>query len=338
MRKFIAVVAVLAIVAAGFAITPANAGPGFFKHLNRTFLFKTVALFAPNPAVYPEQSENHFKYSMKNVIGKTSKFQGMMNNLGPTKPYNADDKTGDWEIVEYCFSDACYNAGITGTTGKEKEAGFEEAMTALFSPHSIASAGKFGMMGTGRVDVWPINEKGTIDSMYFGVMLIPFTVAKMQINNTEVKLTKVLTWDIRNKDKAKRYPMTDSTDTLKVPPVILKGSTYLPMRDMAEKVIGKDFCKVGWDAATKTASYTFEYQNVYYKISLPLDKTTVTLELKTGDGKIFRDNVTVSTPATNYKGSTVVPVRLVSELMGAKVSYEASTKTVTVSMPETISE
>ena len=333
MRKFIAIVAVLAIVAAGFAITPANAGPGFFKHLNRTFLFKPSALFKPHPSIFPVEADNHFYYSMMNLTGKSTKFQAVMNNLGPTKPYDADNKSGDWEIVEFCFSDACYNSGIVGTS-KEKAAGVEEKMTALFSPHSVASVGKFGMMGTGRVDVWPEGNKGTFDSMYFGCLFIPFTMAKMQINNTELKLTKVLTWNISNKDKSKRYPMTDSTDTLKVPPVILNGSTYLPMRDMGEKVIGKDYCKVGWDAATKTASYTFEYQNVYFKMFLPLDKTTVTLELKTGDGKILRDNVTVKTPATNYKGSTVVPVRLVSELMGAKVDYEAATKTVTVYLPD----
>ncbi len=337
MKKIIAIVAVLAIAAVGFS-TPANAGPGFFKHLNRTFLFKFSALFAPNPTVYPYQSNNHFHYSMKNVTDKTQKFQGMMNNLGPTAPYDANTKSGDWEIVEYCFSDACYNAGVTGTTGKEKEPGFEEAMTALFSPHGVASVGKFGQMGTGRVDVWPVGDKGTLDSMYFGCMLIPFTVAKMQIDNKELKLTKCLTWDIRNKDKALRYPMTNSTDTLKVPPVIIKGSTYLPMRDMGEKVIGKDYCQVGWDAATKTASYTFAFKSVYFKMSLPLNSTTVTLELKTGDGKMFKDKVTVKTAAINYNGSTVVPVRMISELLGARVDYEAATKTVTCYFPETASE
>lgn len=334
MRKIIAIVAVLAIVAVSFSFTPANAGPGFFKHLGRTFLFKTSALFKPNPAVYPVEANNHFHYSLKNVLGNTTTFKGLMYDLGPTHPYDASNKSGDWEIIEFCFSDACYNAGTTGETGKEKAPGYEEVMTALFSPHSIASVGKFGMMGTGRVDVWPSSEKGTIDSMYFGCMFIPFTVAKMQIDNKELKLSKCLTWDIRNKDKAKRYPMTDSADTLKVPPVIIKGSTYLPMRDMAEKVIGKDLCKVGWDAKTKTASYTFEYKNVYFKMMLPLDKKTVTLELKTGDGKIFRDNVTVSTAATIYNGSTVVPVRMVSELLGAKVNYEAATKSVTIYFPE----
>lgn len=334
MRKIIAVVAVLAIVAVSFSLTPANAGPGFFKHLGRTFLFKMSALFKPNPTVYPVESNNHFKYSCKNVLGKTTKFQGLMNNLGPTAPYNADDKSGDWEIVEFCFSDACYNAGTTGTTGQEKAAGYEEYMTSLFSPHSIASVGKFGMMGTGRVDVWPLGEKGTLDSMYFGCMFVPFTVAKMQIDNKELKLTKCLSWNITNRDKSKRYPLTDSADTLKVPPVSIKGSTYLPMRDMAEKVIGKEFCNVGWDAKTKTASYTFEYKNVYFKMMLPLDKKTVTLELKTGDGKILRDNVTVKTAATNYNGATVVPVRMVSELLGARVDYDAATKSITIYFPE----
>jgi HJR/Mrr/RecB family endonuclease len=132
--------------------------------------------------------------------------------------------------------------------------------------------------------------------------------------------------------------MTDSADTLNVPPVILKSSTYLPMRDMGEKVIGKDYCKVGWDAATRTASYTFEYKNVYFKMMLPVDKTTVTLELKDGTGKIHRDNVVVKTAATIYQGRTVVPVRMVSELLGAKVDYEAATKTVTVYFPEVIAE
>jgi hypothetical protein len=262
----------------------------------------------------------------------------MMNNLGPTTPYDRDTKSGQWGIVEFCFSDACYNCTVTGTTGKEKEAGYEEAMTAMFSPPDDQAISKFGQMGTGRVDVWPMGDKGTVDSLFFGCMLIPFTVAKMQIDNKQLNLTKCLSWNIRNRDKMKRYTLTDSTDTLKVPPVIIKGSTYLPMRDMGEKVIGKDYCKVGWDNATKTASYTFEYDNVYFKLFLPLNSTTVTMELKTGDGKIFRDKVTVKTAAINYNGSTVVPVRMVSELLGAKVNFDAATKTVTCYFPDTLEE
>lgn len=337
MKKIIAIVAVLAIVAVGFS-TPANAGPGFFKHLNRTFLFKFSAMFNAHPDFYPVQANNHFHYTMKNVLDKTTKFQGVMANLGPTNPYDRDTKKGEWGIVEFCFSDACYNIGNIGTTSKDKAPGYEEEMTAMFSPPDDFKIAKFGQMNTGRVDVWPVGDKGTLDSMYFGCMLIPFTVAKMTIDDKELKLTKCLSWNIANRDKMKRYTLTDSTDTLKVPPVIIKGSTYLPMRDMGEKVIGKEYCQVGWEAATKTASYTFAYENVYFKMSLPLNSTTVTLELKTGDGKMFKDKVTVKTAAINYNGNTVVPVRMISELLGARVDYDGATKTVTCYFPDTLKE
>ncbi len=103
-------------------------------------------------------------------------------------------------------------------------------------------------------------------------------------------------------------------------PYIDKGRTLVPFR-----ILGESFgANVDWDANTKTAIYT-------------LGNTRIELVINSKQAKIITNGVskivTMDVPAIIKSGSTMVPIRFVTENFGAKVTWTQATKTVTVDYP-----
>jgi len=103
-------------------------------------------------------------------------------------------------------------------------------------------------------------------------------------------------------------------------PYIDKGRTLVPFR-----ILGESFgANVEWDANTKTAIYT-------------LGNTRIELVINSKQAKIITNGVskivTMDVPAIIKSGSTMVPIRFVTENFGAKVTWTQATKTVTVDYP-----
>lgn len=104
------------------------------------------------------------------------------------------------------------------------------------------------------------------------------------------------------------------------PPSITKGRTLVPFR-----ILGESFgATVSWDAATKTASYV-------------LGDTKIELVIGSSQAKITTGGIVkyvkLDVPANIVNGSTMVPIRFISENFGAKVTWTQATKTVTVDYP-----
>lgn len=318
MKKIVAVVAVAIVAVIFLGTIGISAAPTFFGHIGRTFLFKPNALFKPANDV---KADNHIWISMKNTTDKARKFIGVITNLGPTA-------TDQWEIVQYCFSDACYPPGVEGTTNRELKPGEEELVSAQCAPHTSRS--KHGQFGTAKIEVYPEDQKDLKAAFYLGSIFMPWTRAYFTLDNKTVKIQKCLTWDPMNKDRSKRYPITETEGSLKVPPVLLKGSTFLPFRDMGEMLLG---AKVEWDSKNRIAMYTIGDTDAYFKMSLPIDKKEATLQLKLGNGTMLTDKVALKAAATIYNGSTVVPLRGVVELFGGAVEWDQATKKATIILP-----
>lgn len=305
MRKLVVIIAIIltvGFVSSGFS---SYAAPKLFGDLGRTFFFKPVARYKPTNDV---KAGNHHWFYFTNTTEKDQKFSGMITNLGPSS-------SDEWEIVQYCFSDACYAPLVEGTTGSPIKVGAKEEVSVQFAPHDKKS--KLGQFGTSKIEVWAKDDPSIKDTMYAAVIFMPFTRAVMSINNPVMTVSRCLTWDPINRDKTKRYPLTTTEETLLVPPVIIDSSTYLPFRDMGEKLLG---AKVDWDAKTRTAIYTIGDEEAYFKMLLPINNKQATLILKAGDGKILTDKVILSKPATIYKERTVVPLRGPVELFTAITS------------------
>ena len=75
--------------------------------------------------------------------------------------------------------------------------------------------------------------------------------------------------------------------------------------------------KVEWDDATKTVTITKDD----YKIVLVIDSKIA---------EINGEQVEIDVPATIIDDRTLTPARLVAEALGAEVSWDDATKTVTI--------
>jgi len=104
--------------------------------------------------------------------------------------------------------------------------------------------------------------------------------------------------------------------TLSVPPSIIKGSTVVPLRFIGE-ALG---ATVDWEATEKKITYTFG------------DKIVI---LWIGNTEALVNNipVTMTIAPTIIKGSTMVPLRFISEALGASVEWIAESKTINIYYP-----
>lgn len=97
------------------------------------------------------------------------------------------------------------------------------------------------------------------------------------------------------------------------PPVIQKGTTLVPLRGIFEKLGSK----VDWNSGTKTVTAV---------------KGNTKIVLKIGSTKPTVNGVTktISIPAQIINSSTMVPLRFVSEALGAHVHWDGAVRKITI--------
>ncbi|HEY0826952.1 MAG TPA: stalk domain-containing protein [Bacilli bacterium] len=98
-----------------------------------------------------------------------------------------------------------------------------------------------------------------------------------------------------------------------IPPQVIKGRTIVALRAIAEA----QGAEISYDSATKT-------------IFMTVDGHVVKLQLNSKNAEIDGKAVTLDVPAQAINGNTVVPLRFVSEALGANVEYDAKNKKVVV--------
>jgi hypothetical protein len=101
--------------------------------------------------------------------------------------------------------------------------------------------------------------------------------------------------------------------TLQVPPQIIKGSTYVPMRFVGERL----GAEIQWDGNLRKVTYI-------------LGSTRVELIIGNAEAIVNGKKTKMPGAAVIVGGKTLVPVRFVAEALGAKVGYESATKTITI--------
>ena len=114
------------------------------------------------------------------------------------------------------------------------------------------------------------------------------------------------------------FTVNDATKTLDSPPVIKNGRTLVPIRAIIEALAGT----VGWDATTKKATVTLGKKT----IALWIGKSAATVNgvstlIDSTDAKVVPEII---------NGRTMLPLRFVSENLGATVSWEPGTQTITI--------
>ncbi len=140
-------------------------------------------------------------------------------------------------------------------------------------------------------------------------------------NVATVNIKPVLSIDFRlTKDNINANLNGLNVELLAAPYISTTWRTMVPFRIMGE-AIG---AKIGWDGATRTAS--FELGDTIIKLKINSSTATV---IKNGVSK----TVTLDAPAVIKSGSTMVPFRFVAENFGATVSWDNNTKTARMVYP-----
>lgn len=117
------------------------------------------------------------------------------------------------------------------------------------------------------------------------------------------------------------FTVNGETKSLDSPPIIKNGRTLLPIRAIIESLDGS----VGWDSNEKKVTITLGSN----KIELWIGKNTAMVN---GASKpIDSDNTNVVPEIIN--GRTMLPVRFVTEKLGADVDWDGTTKTITITYP-----
>lgn len=142
-----------------------------------------------------------------------------------------------------------------------------------------------------------MKKQKIILSLLIFLLLFSSTVisfAGTGINDVDVKLNgRILDFDVK--------------------PRIINGRTLVPLRVIFEKL----GLQVGWDGKTQTVIGTKENT----KITLPVGKKYAFINNK---------KITLDTAATVINGRTLVPVRFVSESVGADVGWDSANWTVII--------
>ncbi|WP_438444048.1 stalk domain-containing protein [Gorillibacterium sp. sgz5001074] len=109
------------------------------------------------------------------------------------------------------------------------------------------------------------------------------------------------------------FTLDDVKLQAKMKPVVIDDSSYLWVRDLA-RALG---ASVTWDDARQAAVFTKNGKTITFFT----DKQAYAV------GETVKET---ATPAKLYHELTVIPVRLLSEALGAKVQYDAATDSVTI--------
>ncbi|RUS47179.1 stalk domain-containing protein [Cohnella sp. AR92] len=110
--------------------------------------------------------------------------------------------------------------------------------------------------------------------------------------------------------------LNGETLELAVPPLILNGTTYVPLRGVLEKM-GVD---IRWDTSTRW-------------VIADKGDTRIVFNAKNGQTTVDGKAVQLDVKPINAGNSLLVPLRFVSETLGAKVSWNAAAYSVEIAAP-----
>ncbi|MGE5417700.1 MAG: stalk domain-containing protein [Acidobacteriota bacterium] len=103
-------------------------------------------------------------------------------------------------------------------------------------------------------------------------------------------------------------------------PLVLQGSTVIPIKAIIDEMGGT----VGWDANTRQV--TISASNKTIKLTLGYAKA----EVQEGAGPWSTKSLPIAPQTVN--GRTMVPLRFVTETLGAQVGFDSTTKTITLTV------
>ena len=146
---------------------------------------------------------------------------------------------------------------------------------------------------------------------------------------TQVQTVVIKLWvdkqDMTINGKAIKLAVAPTTSSPPLPKQ-LAGSTYMPIREVAEAL----FASVGWDAKEQKVTLTQKTPDGKTKII----ELWIGKKLAKIDGKEINIDSQGKLYPTIVQGKTMLPLRFVGEALGAKVEWDGKTKMITLTFPK----
>lgn len=297
----------------------------FGQKIEQEFIYdgKAKGFETPSGMVAPKTSPND-KYELKwpDALKYIYQLDGKVNNewTSSTSLILSGLQTGSHKL-KVLFS----NDGMLGKVQEfEFATGQKPPKLQLVSKTAQCKDGKIVIKGTTDPDVTldppaTVNADGSFE-MTVKADACPKTLTIKATNKIGLETVEVVTISssklIKIKMQLGSSTATDesgNTYTLQVPPQKIKGSTYVPMRFIGERL----GAQILWEANLKKVTYILG---------------SVTVELIIGSTEAIVNGKKTKMPgaAVVVNGKTLVPVRFVAEALGAKVSFDAATGVITI--------
>jgi hypothetical protein len=187
---------------------------------------------------------------------------------------------------------------VTGKT----EAG--ATVTVAGSQVNVAADGSFSIMymfpkeGLNLVDVTARDAAGNVAKVSIPVTYVARTLIRLQVGN-------------------KTAMINDTAKTLQAAPVNVKGVVMVPLR-----FIGEAF------------GATVEWEPVFKIVRLQLASTTIYLQIGSNYASVNGKKIVLQGLPSIIKGTTMVPIRFISEAFNAEVVWNAPTQGIDITYPK----
>ncbi len=266
------------------------------------------------------------------------------NNLVKVNPTSFELPPGEEMQVQLAIDTDPFDPGksyedllkVTWDTG-EIDIGVKIAMANDTTPPEIKIDQPLTLYNATSIEIKGTVEKGStvmvngakakVDgNVFIAKVALPFAPSKFDItieavdragntNKTTVTITNIKRRIVKMTVGSGKMLVNDEEKTIDPPPTVIKGTTMVPVRAIAE---------------------AFEAKTEYFKetnsVQIMLGDIKIILFIGSENAMVNGEMVKVTPPAQIVKGKTMVPFRFIAEALGAKVEWDAATKTITLTM------
>jgi hypothetical protein len=169
---------------------------------------------------------------------------------------------------------------------------------------SVAADGSFSIMymfpkeGLNVVDITATDAAGNVARTGIPVTYVARTLIRLQVGN-------------------KTAMINDTSKTLQAAPINVKGTVMVPIR-----FIGEAF------------GATVEWEPIFKIVRLQLGSTTIYLQIGSNYASVNGKKIVLQGLPSIIKGTTMVPIRFISEAFNAEVVWNAPTQGIDITYPK----
>jgi len=202
-------------------------------------------------------------------------------------------------FTQFCYSNICFLD--EGESPKKFRSGEKETVDVSMQPFAGAKIGEKGYV---LLEIWPTVDPGLKERVEFYGILVDKKEIELIIGNNNANIN-------------------GKTEKLDVAPFIDKksGRTLVPLRFIGEKLTAK----IEWDSKESRVDYILGDMT----LSFWINKKEANIKI----GPNYTKKIALDIAPIIVNSRTFVPVRVVSELLGAKVGWDGKTQKITILFP-----